>query len=85
MRETNINIALQSALLEKVKDVAKTLNVSWSRLIVIALGDFIRRHEVRENLLADINTAYAEDEDESELDVVQQMRSTHRRLVEGEW
>ncbi|MDB9526534.1 hypothetical protein PN498_11080 [Oscillatoria sp. CS-180] len=85
MRETNINVALQSTLFEKIKDLAKTLNIAWPRLVVIALADYIRRHEARESLLADIDAAHAEDEDESELTVVQHMRSTHRKLIEGEW
>ena len=65
--------------------LAKELNISWSRLLTLALRDFIRRCRKRQQLTAQINAAYAEVSNEAEIRVVQGMRSTHRYLVKDEW
>jgi len=76
-------ISLQESLFDRVKELAHDLEVSRSRVFVLALEEFIRRHENR-NLLARINAA-CEDSPESERKRLRQMRRSHRRIVEGEW
>jgi len=60
------------------------MNVSRSRLFVLALEDFIRRYQNRQ-LLEQINQAYEDLSDLEEEARLRHMRRQHRRLVEGEW
>ena len=76
-------ISLQESLFDRVKELARDLEVPRSRVFVLALEEFIRRHENR-NLLARINAAY-EETPASERKRLRQMRRSHRRIVEGEW
>lgn len=84
MRTVKTAISLQRPLFEQAEDLAQRLQISRSRLFVIALEEFISRQQNRE-LLAQINAAYADEPDAEELARQRQMRSRHRRLVEGEW
>ena len=77
-------ISLQGSLLEQVDALARELDVSRSRLFVLAAEEFIQRHKNRE-LLEAINAAYDDSPDEEGQAVLQKMRHQHRRLVEGQW
>ena len=64
--------------------MARAMNVSRSRLVSLALEDFIRSHQNR-LLLEQIDAAYADlPEPEDEL-LVRRMHGQHRHIVEGEW
>lgn len=84
MQTIKTAISLQRPLFEQAESLAQRLEISRSRLFVIALEEFIRRQENRE-LLAQLNAAYDDEPDAEELAVQRQMRSAQRRLVEGEW
>ncbi len=84
MENIKTAISIQKPLFEQAEDLARKLNVSRSRLFVLALEEYIRQQENRE-LLAQINDAYAEGPDESEKVLRRKSRQTHRRIVEGEW
>jgi metal-responsive CopG/Arc/MetJ family transcriptional regulator len=77
-------ISLQESLLDKVDALAKELDISRSRLFVLAAEEFIQRHRNRE-LLEAINIAYDDSPDTEEEMLRQKMRHKHRRLVEGQW
>ncbi len=77
-------ISLQGSLLEQVDALARELDVSRSRLFVLAAEEFIQRHKNQE-LLEAINAAYDDSPDEDEQAVLQKMRHQHRRLVEKQW
>ncbi|HXV42721.1 MAG TPA: hypothetical protein VEC96_06630 [Anaerolineae bacterium] len=77
-------ISLQKSLFEQVEALAHELNVSRSRLFVLALEDFIRRYH-NQQLLEQINNAYDDLPDLSEQARLALMRRQHRRIVEGEW
>jgi len=77
-------ISLQEALLDKVDVLAQELDISRSRLFVLAAEEFIQRHKNRE-LLEAINIAYDDSPDPEEEMLHQKMRHKHRRLVEGQW
>jgi metal-responsive CopG/Arc/MetJ family transcriptional regulator len=77
-------ISLQKPLFERVEDLARELQISRSRLFVLAVEDFIRRHENRQ-LLDEINAAYADLPDPEEQTLLHKMRRQHRQLVEGQW
>ncbi|MGH7901934.1 MAG: hypothetical protein ACRENZ_09375 [Thermodesulfobacteriota bacterium] len=60
------------------------MRVSRSRLFGLALEDYIRRRQNRK-LLAQINTAYADELDPTEKALRRKSQRQHRRIVEGEW
>ncbi len=77
-------ISLPKPLFEQVNAFASELHVSRSHIFVLAVEEYIRRHENRK-LLDAINAAYDDLHDEEERTVRQKMRQRHRQLVEGEW
>jgi hypothetical protein len=85
MADQPTSLPIQKSLLNATRTLAKELNISWSRLITLALRDFIRRYQGRQDLVDQINAAYAQDLDDDETHRMQAMRSSHRHLVEGEW
>lgn len=58
-------ISLPESLFEEAEAIAEELKVSRSRLMALALEEFIRRHQNRQ-LLAKINAAYDDSPDEEE-------------------
>jgi len=74
-------ISLQGSLLEQVDALARELDVSRSRLFVLAAEEFIQRHKNQE-LLEAINAAYDDFPDPEEQAVLRGMRRQHRRLME---
>jgi len=77
-------VSLQEVLFEQVKALADEMKISRSRLFVLALEDFIRRHQAQQ-LLERINAAYEDAPDPSEQTLRRRMRRQHRQIVEGEW
>jgi metal-responsive CopG/Arc/MetJ family transcriptional regulator len=77
-------ISLQKPLFEQAEALAQVLNVSRSRLFVLALEDFIQRY-YNQQLLEQINRAYDDLPDPTEQARLTQMRRQHHRLIEGEW
>lgn len=84
MRSVKTAISIQRSLFEQAEDLARRMNVSRSRLFVLALEDYIRRQQNRE-LLAQINAAYATEPDLPAQALHRAAKRTHRRIVEGEW
>jgi len=60
------------------------MQVSRSRLFVLAIEEFIRRHENR-RLLQALNDAYDDVTDSDEQALRDKMHQWHRQLVEGQW
>ncbi|MEZ4770147.1 MAG: hypothetical protein R2844_17185 [Caldilineales bacterium] len=84
---TNIKtaISLQESLFEQVDRLAQEMEVSRSRLFVLAMEDFIRHHRDQQ-LFEAINQASAElADDPVDHTRLRQIRRQHRRTVEGEW
>jgi metal-responsive CopG/Arc/MetJ family transcriptional regulator len=77
-------ISLKDTLLEQIDALAEELDVSRSRLFVLAAEEFIRRHQ-NQQLLESINAAYDDLPDAEEERLDQQRRLKHRQLIEGEW
>lgn len=76
-------ISLPEPLLAEAETVANEMNVSRSKLMAIALEEFLKRYHNRQ-LLAQINAAYT-DPNEEEQKVISTMRRHHRQIVESEW
>lgn len=77
-------ISLQESLFEQAEVLAAQMNVSRSRLIAIALEEFIRRHHNRQ-LLEKINAAYEDIPQVEEPNSLDGMSKHHQSIVEGEW
>jgi hypothetical protein len=84
MENVKTAVSIQKSSFEQAKDLARKMKVSRSRLFVLALEDYIRRQQNQE-LLAQINAAYADDPDPAEQALRRKSRRSHHRTVEGEW
>ena len=60
------------------------MQVSRNRLFVLAIEEFIRRHENR-RLLQALNDAYDDVTDSDEQALRDKMHQRYRQLVEGQW
>ena len=77
-------ISIQESLFKQADAMAHELNISRSRLFVLAVEAFIQRHQ-SQKLLEGINAAYEGEPDLAEEVRLHSMRRRQRRLVEGEW
>jgi metal-responsive CopG/Arc/MetJ family transcriptional regulator len=77
-------ISIDKSLFEQAETLAQQMNVSRSHLFVLAVENFIKRHQ-SQSLLDQINEAYSDQPDPSEQKRLSQLRHSHRKLVEGEW
>ena len=84
MANVKTAISINKSLFEQVNKLADELDVSRSHLFVLAVEEFIQRYE-NEQLLHQINQAYDDLPLADEEQILQGMRSPHRKLVEGEW
>ena len=76
-------ISIEKPIFEQVNDLAKNLNISRSRLFVIAAQEFIQRHTNLE-LLEAINDAY-DDLADADTKIVDNMRPRHLEMVKNQW
>ena len=76
-------ISIEKPIFDQVNDLAKNLNISRSRLFVIAAQEFIQRHTNME-LLQAINEAY-DDLPDLETKMVEKMRPRHLKMVKNQW
>jgi metal-responsive CopG/Arc/MetJ family transcriptional regulator len=83
---TNVKtaISLPESLFEKVNSLARDLQISRSRLFVLAVEDLIRRRE-NQQLLEAINAAYDDLPYEEEAILRRHMRKKHKKLIDGQW
>ena len=77
-------ISIQRPLFEQAQELALELKIPRSQVFVLALQDFIRRHQNRQ-LLARLNAAYADGPTAEEQAVHEQMLNLHRQAMEDEW
>jgi len=77
-------ISIQKPLFEQVDALAHELQISRSRLFVLAVEDFIQRYQ-NQKLLEAINAAYDDLPDPEEQTLRHKKRQQHRQLVEGQW
>ena len=84
MANVKTAISLQQSLFEQVDALAKEMQISRSRLFVLAVEAFIQRYQNRQ-LLAAINEAYDDLPDPEEKSLRPQMRQQHRQMVKGQW
>ena len=76
-------ISLQEYLFEQAEAIAAEMKISRSRLIAIALEEFIRRHQNR-ILLEKINAAYGDISDPETSGSISTISRHHRSIIEDE-
>ncbi|AFY35765.1 hypothetical protein [Calothrix sp. PCC 7507] len=74
-------ISLPEGLFEEAEAVANEMEVSRSKLVAIALAEYIKRYQNKQ-LLEKINVTYADFPNEEEQAIQKSMRRQHRRIVE---
>ena len=84
MSVVKISISIQESLLEQAEQIADEMKISPSRLVSLALEDFVQRYRNRQ-ILEQINEGNSNDPDEGEAIRRQKMRRIQCRLVNGEW
>ena len=83
MANVKTAISLPQSLFGQVDALAREMQISRSRLFVLAVESFIRRHQNRQ-LFQAINEAY-DDVEPEEQPLQDRRRQQHRRMVEGQW
>jgi len=83
MPNIKTGISIEKPIFDQVNDLAQNLNISRSRLFVMAAQEFIQRHKNME-LLQAINEAY-DDLQEHEIKMVKKMRPHHLKMVKDQW
>ena len=76
-------ISLEESLFQQTEAVAKEMDVSRSRLLVLAARDFLERHR-NKALLEAMNDAY-DDMPSGEEMLLQRMRNRHYDSVKETW
>lgn len=84
MEHVKTAISLHKTLFKQVEALAHEMHISRSRLFVLAVEEFIRRHE-NQRLLERLNAAYADAPDAAEQVLHCRMRRQHRQVLEGTW
>ena len=77
-------ISIQKALFDQVNELAAELQMPRSQLFVLAVEEYIKRHENRKILEA-LNEVYQDAPDPSEKVLRQGMQRKHRQLMDEEW
>ena len=77
-------VSLNRELLERTQALAGALRLTRSRVVALALEEFIRRNENR-RMLEQLNAAYGKPSDQAEAAGREGMKELQRALVDGEW
>lgn len=84
MQNIKTAISIQKSLFEQAEALAHKMKISRSRLFGLALEAYLHRQENQE-LLAQLNAAYADEPTAQEKEYRRRVRRSHRRLLEGQW
>lgn len=77
-------ISINEPLFKQVETLASELNISRSRIFVLAVEEFIQKYNNRQ-LLEEINRAYEDLPDANEQLYLKRMRQGQQKRVEGKW
>ena len=83
MSNVKTAISIEKPIFDQVNDLARNLNISRSRLFVMAAQEFIQRH-TNMKLLQTINDAY-DDLTDMDTKIVGKMRPRHLKMVQDQW
>jgi predicted transcriptional regulator len=73
-------ISLDAELFQAAEALAGALNISRSRLVALAVEEYVRRHQ-NASLLDRLNEAYADGDGEDDRDRVRRMRRHHAAVI----
>ena len=76
-------ISLEESLFREAESLAENMQVSRSKLFATAVSEFISKYK-NQQLLAEINAAYADAPDEQEKNNLESMRVKQRQLLQDE-
>ncbi len=77
-------ISIREPLFKQVEALASELNISRSRVFVLAVEEFIKKYQNRQ-ILEEINRAYENLPNATEKVHLEKAQKQQRKLVEGEW
>ena len=84
MRSIKTAISLDKTLFEQIEALAKEMQVSRSRLFVLAAQEFLERHK-NVKMLESINTAYDDMPTAEEEKLIAEMKDRHSEVVKEQW
>ena len=77
-------ISLEKTLFDQADSLAQEINVPRSHLFVLALEEFIQRHN-NKIILEQINLVYQDEPSSEEKTYLKNMATKHRKIVQGQW
>jgi hypothetical protein len=77
-------ISMDDGLLREADETARLLGLSRSRLIALAVGDFLERQR-RDQMLQRLNEVYADGTELSARRLLRAMKTKVRRTVKESW
>jgi hypothetical protein len=77
-------ISIDRTLFQEAEAMAGEMKVSRSRLVGLALAEFLKRHRAR-TMLDQLNAVYAGASPDEPAEAAKLRRASHRRRVEGTW
>ncbi len=80
MTRVKTAISIQKSLFEKVDDLVRKMNVLRSKVFVMAVEEYLRRHQNRQ-LLAELNQAYEDELTPEENEYLDWMRWQQKAVV----
>ncbi len=83
MAHVKTAISIEESLFKEADELADEMNTSRSRLIEMAISEFVHRQKSK-RLLEEINAAYNDTPDAEERKLRQAMKAKHRQLLESE-
>jgi len=83
MAHVKTAISIEESLFKEADELADEMNTSRSRLIEMAISEFVNRQKSKK-LLEEINSAYDDTPDAKEKELRQAMKAKHRQLLERE-
>ncbi len=84
MATVKIAVSIDESLFQEAESLASEMGTSRSRLIALALAEYLSRHRMRK-LRARIDAAYGDSPTPAEAETFRRRRRQHRLVVEGEW
>lgn len=83
MANVKTAISLQRSLFEQAEALASEMKISRSRLVALALEEFIRRQN--QQLMDKINASYEESLEHQDSVNSQDLQRQHEHIVKNEW
>jgi predicted transcriptional regulator len=83
-RNIKTAISIDDEILRAADEEARRMGLSRSRLLAMAVGEFLRRQR-QEQMLLRLNQAYANDTEPAEKSLLKGIKSKTRRTVKDPW